>query len=156
MSPSCRSSRAALAPWRALAGCKPEAGAPTAEWLRRLAAFLGPAWVWSLAEGAWRGGDPPFTAEELRDSALHNRLRRARQTACLETIAGAGVPLVALKGYVLAQQVYPRADLREPGAVPDQPLARERIGADQEQRSIEKHRVTAQCLGKSAALDRAR
>lgn len=95
--------------WRRIAtGRKDEplpAGAGAA-----LAAFTG------AAGAAWLlGPDAGLDAKSIERSRLLNRFARARRESCLSSILEAGIPLVALKGFASAYELYSDPDLRVMG-----------------------------------------
>lgn len=98
-----------LAVWRRIATGRADAPlAPGAG--ERLAAFTG------AAGAAWLlGEDAGLAPEAVERSRLFNRFARARREECLATILEAGVPVVALKGFASAFQLYPDPDLRVMG-----------------------------------------
>ncbi|SMF63112.1 Uncharacterised nucleotidyltransferase [Tistlia consotensis] len=100
---------AGLAVWRRIATGRD--GAPLAPGAgERLAAFTGAA-----AAGWLLGPAGGLDAGAVERSRLFNRFARARREACLATILAAGIPVVALKGFASAFQLYPDPDLRVMG-----------------------------------------
>ncbi len=98
-----------LAVWRRIATGQAGAALPEGAGAA-LAAFTGAAAVpWLLGEPA--GLEP----EAIERSRLLNRFARARREDCLAAIEAAGVPVVALKGFASAFQLYPDPDLRVMG-----------------------------------------
>lgn len=109
-----------LSCWRVIAepdqALPEDALAELPAWSRRLANFVGPALAAELtAPAAGAAGGPLIDPAEAKRSRDLNRYVRAAQEACVATIAGAGIPCVAIKGFALARQIYPDPDLRTTG-----------------------------------------
>ncbi|MEX2628336.1 MAG: nucleotidyltransferase family protein [Tistlia sp.] len=99
----------ALAAWRRIATGRAEAPLPPGAG-ESLAAFTGAAGAdWLLGPEA--GLDPG----RVEASRLFNRFARARHESVLADILEAGIPIVALKGFASAYQLFPDPDLRAMG-----------------------------------------
>jgi hypothetical protein len=100
---------AGLGVWRRIATGRSEAPLPPGAGAA-LAAFTG------AAGAAWLlGPEAGLDAGSIERSRLLNRFARARRESCLAAILEAGIPLVALKGFASAYELYPDPDLRVMG-----------------------------------------
>jgi hypothetical protein len=72
-------------------------------------------------QAAGGGNAPPDTRVRLRDVHLHSKLRaeaaRARLATVLQALRAAGVPVIVLKGAMLAEAVYAAPELRPMGDI---------------------------------------
>ncbi|WP_416898824.1 MAG: nucleotidyltransferase family protein [Minwuia sp.] len=93
--------------WSAVAGT-PGGGSPDPDALARFADLVGAAAVAALVPGAEAALDPAA----VRQSRLLNRFRRLQGEKWAGVIAGAGIPVLAIKGLATARTDWPDPDAR--------------------------------------------